>query len=97
MLAILVPRQSRSEGVPQESEPLVDIAAPPVAILAVHDARLRGMQFQPATRQPLGNGRSHQARLRFADAVHDHIIAVAFKAQIWETLPHPAIERVMQK
>src|SRR5713226_8291236 len=67
------------ESVPEEREryDLIDATSP--SVLAVRYLRLAGMEFQPDLGQPVSDRRPHLAGLAFGDAVHDHIICIAFE------------------
>lgn len=47
-----------------------------VAVLAVHDLRLVGIQPQPDLNHPVLDCPAHELRLAFADAVHHRVVGV---------------------
>jgi hypothetical protein len=65
--------------------------------VAVHDPGLVRVQRQPDLGHPFRDRREHAVCLAFANAVHDHIIDVAFEPDVGELPSHPSIERVVQE
>jgi hypothetical protein len=55
------------------------------------------MQFQLTLQKPLFNDRLYPLCLPLAFAVHNDIIGVTLERNMRMILPHPLIERIMQK
>ena len=96
-LAVLGPRGAFPEPEPQEVELDVLMLASPVVVLAVHDPGLLRVQGQPDLAHPFPDRREHMPCLAFADAVHHHVVHVAFERDGRERPGHPRIERVVEE
>src|SRR6266567_1290097 len=94
---VLVPHPALPEREPQEGERGVFVRTTPLAVLAVHDLCLTGMQPQPDLLHSLSDRRHHSVGLGFAFAVHHCVIHVTFERDGRELPGHPCIERVVQE
>src|SRR5713226_5738088 len=90
-------RPPRAKRVSQEIEPFFRIPARPEVILAVDDARLAGMDFQPTQREPTSDALQDLLRLRLRSAVRDNIIRVPLEWHAGMNPAHPVVEREVQK
>jgi hypothetical protein len=73
---------------------LVLVRADAIRVLAVHDARLARIDFQPERRQPSDDRVEYDLRSWLAFAVQDHIVCVALErgresSPGWPGRPHP--------
>ncbi len=96
-LAPSILRPPRAKRVSQEIEPFFRIPARPEVILAVDDARLAGMDFQPTQREPTSDALQDLLRLRLRSAVRDNIIRVPLEWHAGMNPAHPVVEREVQK
>ncbi|GAB7543336.1 hypothetical protein CS8_030080 [Cupriavidus sp. 8B] len=69
----------------------------PVGLLAVHDFGLFRMQIQLAFGQPHLQPLLKPSRLRFALAMTDDVISITFEWHVRVMLPHPPVERIVEK
>ena len=97
VLAKAILRSSWPKRIAKKVELLVRVVSSSIIILAVDNLRLLRMKLQPAFLQPCGYCRSNFLGFLLCPAVHNSIIGVALKRQVRIVLPHPPVERIMQK
>src|SRR5215471_10262625 len=96
-LAPSILRPPRAKRVAQEIKPFLGIPAWSVIILAVDDARLRRMHFQPTLSKTTSDALQNLLRLRLCPAVRDNIICVSLEGYARMDPAHPVVECEMQK
>ena len=68
-----------------------------VAVLAVDDPRLVGVEPQPDLCHPRGDPAQHVSACEPRPAVHDRVVGVALERAVREVPDHPGIERVVHE
>ena len=68
-----------------------------ISVLAVHDARLVGMDFQTALVKAIGDPFHDVLRLATAAAMQQPIVSVTAEPNAWHLASDPCIERIVQK
>src|SRR5487761_122995 len=97
VLAEPILRSSRLKSIAPKVELRVRVSPPPVITLAIDNLRLHRMKLPPAFLHTRGYRCSHLPRLHLCPAMHDRIVGIPFERPLRILVPHPHVERIMQK
>ena len=96
-VAASINTSARSKRVAQKIEADFRVLLRTIPILAVHDTRLVGVDFQTALAKPVGDPFHDVFRLATAAAMQQAIISVTTERYPWHLASDPCVECIVQK
>src|ERR1022692_213083 len=97
VLAEPILRSPGLKTIAQKVELLIQVSPPPVIILAIDNLRLHRMKLQPEFLHARGYRCPHLLRFPLCPTMHDRVVGISFERQLRILVPHPHVERIMQK
>ena len=96
-LPLRVARRPSTKGVTEKVERRHGIARAPIAILAIHNLRLLGMQFQPTLLKAMRQSFDEFSGLPQRATMCESVVRVPTPGNARKVPGHPDIKRVVQK